>query len=102
MQFFFVLWILFAVIVALFAALNGLPVEVNFIFTKTEASLALVILGSAALGALSGYLFGLVGSIRQKLRIRELEKKVRGLESDLERASISKEPVQELAKKENA
>lgn len=84
MQFFFILWLVFAVAVTLFAALNASPVKVNLIFSSYDASLALVILGSAFIGALAGYTIDLVPRLKSKLRIRELEKKLKQTESDLD------------------
>ncbi len=84
MQFFFILWLIFAVAVTLFAALNASPVKVNLIFDSYNASLALVILGSAFMGALAGYTVDMVPRIKSKLKIRELEKKLKQTESDLE------------------
>lgn len=84
MQFFFILWLIFAVAVTLFAALNASPVKVNLIFSSYDASLALVILGSAFMGALAGYTVDIVPKIKNKLKIRELEKKLKQAESDLE------------------
>lgn len=83
MQFFFILWLVFAVAVTLFAALNATPVKVNLIFSSYNASLALVILGSAIVGALAGYTVDMVPRIKNKLRIHDLEKKLRQTESDL-------------------
>lgn len=84
MQFFFILWLIFAVAVTLFAALNAAPVKVNLIFNSYDASLALVILGSAFMGALAGYTVDIVPRIKSKLKIRELEKKLKQTESDLD------------------
>lgn len=83
MQFFFILWLVFAVAVTIFAALNGTPVRVNLIFGSYDASLALVILGSAIVGALAGYTVDMVPRIKNKMRIHELEKKLKQTESDL-------------------
>lgn len=83
MQFFFILWMIFAVAVTLFATLNGTPVRVNLVFNSYETSLALVILGSAIIGALAGYTIDMVPRIKNKMQIRELEKKLKQTESEL-------------------
>lgn len=97
MQVLFILWLVFAVAVTLFAALNASPVNVNLIFGSYRASLALVILGSAFLGALAGYTIDLVPRIKSKFRIRELEKKLKAAEAELEgckgRATAAVEPA---------
>lgn len=105
MQFFLILWLVFALLVALFAALNGTTVNVNLVFSSYESSLALVILVSAFLGALAGYTVDLVPKIKNRLKIRELEKKLKVLEGELEThrktmaaetvAVVSEEPSQE-------
>ena len=84
MQFFFILWLVFEVAVTLFAALNGSSVPVNLIFNTYHFSLAIVILGSAFAGALAGYTVDMFPRIKRNLRIRELEKKLRQCEFDLE------------------
>lgn len=84
MQFFFILWLIFAVAVTIFAALNASPVKVNLIFNSYDASLALVILGSAFVGALAGYTVDMVPRIKNKLKIRELDKKLKTAEADLD------------------
>lgn len=83
MQIFFILWLVFAGAVTVFAALNGTPVRVNLIFNSYDASLALVILGSAIVGALAGYTVDMVPRIKNKMRIHDLEKKLKQAESDL-------------------
>ncbi len=83
MQIFFILWLVFAGAVTVFAALNGTPVRVNLIFNSYDASLALVILGSAIVGALAGYTVDMVPRIKNKMRIHDLEKKLKQTESDL-------------------
>lgn len=83
MQFFFILWLIFAVAVSIFAALNASPVRVNLVFNSYDASLALVILGSAIVGALAGYTVDMVPRLKRNMRIRDLEKKLKLTESDL-------------------
>lgn len=84
MQFLFILWLVFALAVSLFAALNAKAVSVNLIFGTYQASLALVIIGSAFIGALAGYTIDIVPRFRNKFRIRDLEKKLKQTESELE------------------
>ena len=93
MQFFFILWLIFAVAVTIFAALNATPVRVNLIFNSYDASLALVILGSAIVGAMAGYTVDMVPRLKNKLRIHELEKKLKATESDLNNSRAQLENI---------
>lgn len=74
MQISYIFLLVFAVVIAVFAAVNNAVVEVNFLFVKTNASLAVVILASAAIGAVIGYSVDIIKRIKSKLRIKDLEK----------------------------
>ena len=85
----FILSLVMAILIAIFALLNGTTVPVNFGFANLESSLALVILVSVAIGAVIIYLIDVVGKFKSTRRIKELEKKVTQLEKDIdEKASI--------------
>lgn len=85
MQVTYIFILVFAVIIAMFAVLNGTPVDVNLLFTKIpDVSLAVVILGSATIGAVLGYSFDLLKRIKSSMRIKELEKKNTALTAELE------------------
>lgn len=74
MQIYLVLALIFAVFVAFFAVQNTTPVAISLLFWKfDDISLVLVILCSAAIGALCIFLLGMVKQIGQSLKIRELE-----------------------------
>lgn len=81
MQFFTLMAILFALIVAVFALQNAEPVEINFLFWQfRHISLVLVILGSAAFGALAVFLLGAMRQLRQAREIKELKSKLKKLQ----------------------
>ena len=79
----------FALAVALFAVQNSAMVEVRLFRWSWEVSLVMVILGSAAAGVLMTGLIGLVSSVRLRLRIRELEGRIRRMETELKSATPS-------------
>lgn len=83
MQAYIVLMLIFAIFVTLFAIFNATAVTVSFIFTEMEVSLALVIIGSALLGALLVMLFDAVKKLKTSKIIREANKKVQELEKQL-------------------
>ncbi|PRR75833.1 LapA family protein [Neomoorella humiferrea] len=81
MQFFTLMAILFALLVAVFALQNAEPVEINFLFWQfRHISLVLVILGSAAFGALAVFLLGAVRQVRQAREIKELKNNLKKLQ----------------------
>ncbi len=75
--------LLFSLIVAVFAIVNNELVAVNFLFGSVEISLVLLILGSAAAGAVIMVFLSLVRHVRVGFEVRDLKKKIRTLEEDL-------------------
>lgn len=61
---------------ALFALQNGTPVAVRFLMWQVDGSLAAVVLGSAAAGALAALLFGIPQVVAARWRIRTLEREL--------------------------
>lgn len=85
----FILSLVMAILIAIFALLNGTAVPVSFGFATFESSLALVILISVAIGAVIIYLIDVVGKFKSARKIKDLEKKVAQLEKDIkEKATI--------------
>lgn len=82
MEFRFIVSLIFAVLVAIFAIQNASSVEVRFFFANITISQAVVILGSAIIGAIIAVLLGLIKQIRQSLKIKQLSKELEGLKSD--------------------
>ena len=75
--------LLFSLIVAVFALVNNELVVVNFLFSTVEISLVLLILGSAAAGAVIMVFLSLVRHVQVGFQMRDLKKKVTVLEEDL-------------------
>lgn len=73
-QFLFILSLILAVIVTVFALTNSSPVVINFFFTEFTGSLALVIFLSAMLGALVVMFLGIGRFIGFKLETKRLSK----------------------------
>ncbi|MDN5345039.1 MAG: hypothetical protein PWQ18_1153 [Clostridia bacterium] len=91
MQVFSLLAIFFALLVAVFAVQNAVQVEINFLAWQfRHISLVLVILGSAAFGALVVFLLGAVKQLRQAREIRELRSRCKRLQEDLARLEQGK------------
>jgi uncharacterized integral membrane protein len=100
MQVTLIISLIFAIFIALFAAVNGGEVTINLFFWKLEGvSQAMVILGSAAVGAVLVYMSGMMNRFKQARKVKELEKKVASLEKELGAAKpealIKAEPVKE-------
>lgn len=85
MQLGFVLSLVFAVIIAVFAVLNSDVVTIQLLFKKVELSQSVIILGSAALGAIIAVLFGIFKRFKTSLKIRELKGQIKELENNLEK-----------------
>lgn len=75
----FIISLLFAVLVAIFAIQNAGSVEINFLFTKFTISQAVVILSSAIVGAFIVVLLSLVKQIKQNMKIKQLNKEIETL-----------------------
>ncbi len=86
----FVLSLIFALIVAVFAIQNADPVVVTLLFKKSEISQALIILISAVLGALIVALLGLINQMKLKAVIRDNKKVIAQLEKQ-----VCPEPTEE-------
>lgn len=84
MQFRFVSALFFAVLVTFFAVVNAKEVDINFLFTEIRLSLALIIFGSAAVGALIVALLGTVKHMSMLLKIKGLEKTILTQTKELE------------------
>lgn len=83
MVFVLVLALICALLVAIFAVQNSVPVAVSFFTWQFQMSLVLIILGAAALGAVAVFLLGLVRLVRQGRLLREAQNKVKRLEDEL-------------------
>ncbi|HLT57747.1 MAG: lipopolysaccharide assembly protein LapA domain-containing protein [Limnochordales bacterium] len=83
MQLLLIIALLFALAVAVFAVQNAEPITVNLIRWQLETSLVVVVVGSAAAGALVAGVFGFIRQVRASWRIRQLQGQVHRLEQRL-------------------
>ena len=84
MQLKYILALLFALVVAVFALLNAQPVTVDFIFNEFQISLALVILVSAFAGAVILGFLGIFRQVKESFKSREMNARIKKLEEQLE------------------
>ncbi|AJY74070.1 LapA family protein [Paenibacillus beijingensis] len=82
-QWFLILALLFALVIAIFAVINVEPVGVNFLYKTTQIPLILVILASALLSGLMVGMFGIIRIFRLQRTIRSLEKQVAELKLEI-------------------
>lgn len=78
----FIVALIFAVLIAVFAVLNVEAVQVNYGFAKTEQPLVLLILGSVLMGGIIVSLFGAVRLYRLKRQVKELKKENESLKTN--------------------
>jgi len=79
----YILALLFALMVAIFALLNAQPVTVDFIFNEFQISLALVILVSAFAGAAILGFLGIFRQVKESFKSREMNARIKKLEEQL-------------------
>jgi uncharacterized integral membrane protein len=83
MQFYIILTIAFALIVAVFAIQNSTSVPIQFLVWRFEETpLVLVILSSVGLGAVIIWMLNAYKEIRNKLKFRELRHEIKKLEEE--------------------
>ena len=75
---------IFAIIIAIFAMTNANPVTIKLFFYEFEASQALIIFFSAALGAIIMALLGTVRYVRRLSEIKRLRKEIESLKIAIE------------------
>lgn len=92
-QWTFLLGLLFAILIAIFAVFNVESVPVNFLFDTAMFPLVLVILGSALLGALISGFFAIYKSYRGSRRVKELETQLQKRDEEL---TMQRRQMQEL------
>lgn len=89
MQFGFILSLIFAIFVTVFAIQNSSIITVNFLFAKIEISQALIIFISVILGAVIIMLLGLKREFSLKRSNKQLNKKLDEIE--LQNSNLLKE-----------
>jgi uncharacterized integral membrane protein len=88
MQKSFVIILILAVIIGIFALSNSEVVAVDFIFTEVMLSQAIVIFICVLLGALVASLFGLIRQMSLKKEIRELKTKSTSLQNEVDELKL--------------
>lgn len=76
MRFSLVLSLVLALLAIIFALLNNQDVSVSFGFAQTSGPLALVLMITFILGAITGILAMLPGRLRKRKQVRTLKKQV--------------------------
>ncbi|MDI6600741.1 MAG: LapA family protein [Thermoanaerobacteraceae bacterium] len=103
-QYYIILVLIFAILVSIFAISNAAPVNINFLYWHYTISQALVILLSAAIGALAIGIVGIFGQIRSSLRIKGLNNKIKTMEKEneelMKKMQELEQQVQHAANKE--
>jgi len=79
----FILALIFALIVAIFAVVNVESVAVDFIINTTEIPLILVILGSTLMGGIIASSFGLIRIFKLQRQVKQLSKENEELKKSL-------------------
>ena len=80
MRFTLVLSLLMAIVAVVFALQNPQMMEVNLLFINTQGSTALVLIITLGIGVLVGLLSTLPGRIRDRRKIKSLEKKLKSIQ----------------------
>lgn len=99
-QVYWIVALLFALMVAIFAIQNAEVVDIRFLGWQFQnISLVLVILGSTAIGALLLFILGTIKQVPMTFKLKEAEGRIRKLESQLkelqEQLQQAETPVQE-------
>ena len=89
-----VLALLFSLLIAVVAIVNGELVTVNYLFGQARLSLIVLILGSACAGALTLGFFSLFRSIRTHLEFKEEHRNQEGLQRRLELMEAEKNKLE--------
>lgn len=107
-QVMFIVSLVFAIIITIFALTNATPVVISLFFYKFTASQALIIFISAALGAVIVTSLGIVRHIKLKNEIKvlhkandELSARIQSLSDEIEAAKLQK-PEAEASDKDKA
>lgn len=94
MQVYWVLALVFAIFVAAFAVQNAGDVSVRFLTWQWETSIALVVLGAAAVGAVVAGLLGTVRQLSLSFKVRNLQGKIARLEKQLEESEPERQEIE--------
>lgn len=98
MRIFFVVALILAILVTVFAVQNNQPITISFLFWSIEGSLALVLMITLVLGIVIGVLLMVPGSVRGRLQVGGLQRSLSSLEQ--EKATAAEAIVTDLAQSE--
>ena len=93
-QFKLVIILIIVVIISLFAVINNANIPINFIFTKIELPLSIILALAILIGGLLSYLLSLTSMIQKSKEITTLKTKVKNAEKDYQTA------IEEIARLE--
>lgn len=80
----FIMSLIFAIIVTIFAIQNSTPVDVNFLFGSAKVSEAIVIFISAIAGAVIVTILSLIREFKLKRKIKQQAKTIKTLKEENE------------------
>ncbi|MGO1370929.1 MAG: LapA family protein [Senegalia sp. (in: firmicutes)] len=93
MQLWFIISLVFAILIAVFALQNSASVLINFLFTEVEVSQALVIFISALVGAIIVALLGMVRHRKMSKTIKDQNIEIERLKKDCTRLDRKKQEL---------
>lgn len=82
MRFAFIISLIFALFISIFAIQNAAAISINLLFAKINVSLALIIFISAGTGAIIAALLGVKRELKIKYENKQLLKRVHQLEQE--------------------
>lgn len=101
-QIYFVLALIFAILVTIFAIQNPETIGINFLVWRFEdISKVLVILASTAIGALVVIFLGIWWQFKKFLYVRQLEGEIRELKTSLNEVTIKEEKEEKEIEEEH-
>ncbi|GEK34369.1 LapA family protein [Kurthia sibirica] len=96
-QWWLLIGLIFAIIVAIFAVVNDKKVPVNYVFGEAQWPLVLVIIGAALLGALLSISFATYKILSKSLELKQVKKELHVLQQKF--AEQTTEPMKPLKEK---
>lgn len=84
----FIITLILAIVVILFAINNSQVVPVDFIFTEILLSQAIVIFACVLIGAIIASTFGIIRQVSLKKNIHKLESEIKSLEKELAKLKV--------------
>ncbi len=88
MRFAFIISLIFALFISIFAIQNAAVISISLLFAKFNVSLALIIFISAAIGAIIAALLGVKRELKIKYENKQLLKRINQLEQDKKQNEI--------------